>query len=154
MSAQFVINADGEKVSVIIPFAEYQSLLELAAMVDETTFLLREPNGSILRQCIDDVEHRRNVQERELLPDDPRFPGIIYRYGASGVATPVLRRTGLRVQTLVIDVYQSGMTPDQVAAEYDLPEARIIEALAFYNAHRAEIDAFIAAESALATAHG
>lgn len=44
MSAQFVINAAGEKVSVIIPFAEYQWLLELAAMVDETTFLLREPN--------------------------------------------------------------------------------------------------------------
>lgn len=70
MSAQFVINAAGEKVSVIIPFAEYQSLLELAATVDETTFLLREPNGSILSQCIDDVKHGRNVQERELLPDE------------------------------------------------------------------------------------
>ena len=69
MSAQFVINAAGEKVSVIIPFAEYQSLLELAATVDETAFLLREPNGSILRQCIEDVKHGRHIQERELLPD-------------------------------------------------------------------------------------
>jgi uncharacterized protein (DUF433 family) len=78
--------------------------------------------------------------------DDPRFPGIIYRYGASGVETPVLRGTGLRVQTLVIDVHQAGITPAQVAAEYDLPEARVVEALAFYAAHRAEIDAQIAAE--------
>ena len=70
MSAQFVINAAGEKVSVIIPFAEYQLLLELAATVDETAFLLREPNGSILRQCIEDVKRGRNVKERELLPDE------------------------------------------------------------------------------------
>ncbi len=88
------------------------------------------------------------------LQDDPRFPGIIYRYGASGVATPVLRGTGLRVQTLVIDIHQAGMTPADVAAEYDLPEVRVVEALAFYAAHQAEIDAHIAAESALATAHG
>jgi uncharacterized protein (DUF433 family) len=38
------------------------------------------------------------------------------------------------------------MTPAEVAAEYDLPEARVVEALAFYAAHRAEIDAQIAAE--------
>lgn len=63
---------------------------------------------------------------------------------------PVLRGTGLRVQTVVIDVHQVGMTPDEVAAEYDLPEARIIEALAFYAAHRTEIDAHIAAENSLA----
>lgn len=88
------------------------------------------------------------------MQDDPRFPGIIYRYGASGVATPVLRGTGLRVQTLVIDVHQAGMTPAQVAVEYDLSEARVVEALAFYAAHRAEIDAHIAAENVLGAAHG
>ncbi|MDQ5908106.1 MAG: hypothetical protein QG599_197 [Pseudomonadota bacterium] len=65
MSAQFFINAAGEKVSVIIPFAEYQPLLELATTVDETTFLLREPNGSILRQCIEDVKRGINIQERD-----------------------------------------------------------------------------------------
>ena len=86
--------------------------------------------------------------------DPSHFPNIIYRYGASGVATPVLRGTGLRVQTLVIDVHQAGMTPGQVAAEYDVPEARIVEALAFYAAHQAEIDAHIAAESALGASHG
>ena len=69
MSAQFYVNAAGEKVSVIIPFAEYQSLLELAAQVDETAFLLREPNGSILRQRIENVRQGK-VIERELLPDE------------------------------------------------------------------------------------
>lgn len=67
---QFVTDTSGNRVSVIIPMAEYQSLLEAAAHEDETAFLLREPNGSILRQCIDDVRHGRNVQERELLPDE------------------------------------------------------------------------------------
>lgn len=85
--------------------------------------------------------------------DDPRFPGIAYRYGASGVPTPVLRGTGLRVQTLVIDVRHGRITPAQAAAEYDLPEARVVEALAFYDAHQSEIDARIAAESALAEQH-
>lgn len=85
--------------------------------------------------------------------DDPRFPGIVYRYGASGVPTPVLRGTGLRVQTLVIDVHQGHLTLAQAAAEYDLLETRVAEALAFYEAHRAEIDAHIAAERALAERH-
>ena len=85
--------------------------------------------------------------------DDPRFPGIVYRYGASGVPTPVLRGTGLRVQTLVMDVQQGHLTPVQAAADYDLPEARVVEALAFYEAHRAEIDAHIATENALADKH-
>lgn len=85
--------------------------------------------------------------------DDLRFPGIVYRYGASGVPTPVLRGTGLRVQTLVMDVQQGHLTPVQAAADYDLPEARVVEALAFYEAHRAEIDAHIATENALAENH-
>ena len=69
MTTQFIINAAGEKVSAVIPFAEYQLLLELAASVDETAFLLREPNGSILRQRIENVK-RGQVIERELLPDE------------------------------------------------------------------------------------
>ena len=69
MTTQFIINTAGEKVSAVIPFTEYQSLLEIAASVDETAFLLREPNGSILRQRIENVK-RGQVIERELLPDE------------------------------------------------------------------------------------
>lgn len=49
---QFIINPSGERISVIIPIAEYEALLRAAASEDETAFLLREPNGSVLRQRI------------------------------------------------------------------------------------------------------
>lgn len=70
MTTQYIVNSNGEQVSVIIPIAEYRSLLEAAAHEDETAFLLREPNGSILRKAIEDVRNGRNIQERELLPDE------------------------------------------------------------------------------------
>jgi hypothetical protein len=69
MTTQFIVDSAGEKVSAVLPMAEYQSLLELAASVDETAFLLREPNGSILRQRIENVKQGQ-VIERELLPDE------------------------------------------------------------------------------------
>ena len=81
--------------------------------------------------------------------NDLRFPHIVYRRGASGTPTPVLRGTGLRVQTIVIAVKGWGIAPDQVAAEYDVTEALVKEALAFYEAHGAEVDALMAAEEEL-----
>ena len=42
-----------------------------------------------------------------------------------------------------------GPSPAQIAAEYDLTEAQVKDALAFYEAHRQEIDASIAAEQVL-----
>lgn len=77
--------------------------------------------------------------------DDPKFPGITYRRGASGWVTPVIRGTGLRVQTVVVDS-QTGLKPEEIAAEYDLEVSRIREAQAFYDAHRPEIDASIRVE--------
>lgn len=77
--------------------------------------------------------------------DDPNFPGITYRRGASGWVTPVLRGTGIRVQTIAMDS-QVGLTPEQIAAEYELEVKQIREAQAFYQAHRPEIDANIRAE--------
>ena len=60
-----------------------------------------------------------------------------------------MRGTGIRVQTVAVAARQWGMTPVQIAAEYGLTEAQADEALAFYEAHRAEIDAAIAAEQAM-----
>ena len=85
--------------------------------------------------------------------DDPQFPGITYRRGAAGSVTPVLRGSGLRVQTLVLDIRQ-GLALEQIADEYDQEVARIKEALAFYEAHRAEIDANLQVEQALAPKRG
>jgi len=84
--------------------------------------------------------------------DDPAFPHITYRRGAAGQLAPVLRGAGIRVQTIVVAAQQWDMTPAQIATEYDLTEAQVNDALNFYQAHRAEIDAYIAAEQSIEAA--
>lgn len=87
--------------------------------------------------------------------DDPAFPHIIYRRGASGSPVAVLRGTGLRVQTVVVAAQTWGLTPTAIAAEYALTVAQVEEALAFAVAHHEEIAAALAAEDAQeAEAHG
>jgi uncharacterized protein (DUF433 family) len=81
--------------------------------------------------------------------DDAAFPHVTYRRGAGGQPTPVLRSTGVRVQTVVVAAYEWGLSPAQIADEYDLSEPQVQDALAFYEAHRQEIEAGIAAEQAL-----
>jgi uncharacterized protein (DUF433 family) len=71
--------------------------------------------------------------------DDPNFPGIAYRRGSSGI----------RVQTIVISNREWNETPADIAAQYDLPESLVKEALRFYQAHQAEIDLLIQSESLL-----
>jgi len=79
--------------------------------------------------------------------EDPDFPNITYRRGASGTLSPVLRGTGIRVQTIAIASQNN--SPAEIAEDYDLPQAQVQEAIGFYEAHRVEIDAHIQAESAL-----
>jgi uncharacterized protein (DUF433 family) len=80
---------------------------------------------------------------------DPNFPGIGYRRGASGQPAPVLQGSGIRVQTLVVGHQHWGMDTAQLADAYGVSEAQVREALAFYRAHRAEMDASIQADSQL-----
>jgi uncharacterized protein (DUF433 family) len=86
--------------------------------------------------------------------DDPAFPRVAYRPGAAGQPVPVVRGTGVRVQTIVVAGRTWEMAPAQIAAEYGLSEGQVREALAFYEAHRSEIDAGLAAEQALERARG
>lgn len=86
--------------------------------------------------------------------DEPAFPLVTYRRGAGGQPVAVLRGTGLRVQTIVTAARQWGMAPARIADEYGIGEAQVREALAFYQAHRQEIDASIAAEQAMEAEHG
>lgn len=79
--------------------------------------------------------------------DDSNFPNVTYRHGDSGARSPVLGGTGIRVQTIVIA--SENLSPTEIAEDYDLTIAQVQEALNFYNAHRAEIDAYIQAEAAL-----
>lgn len=75
--------------------------------------------------------------------DVPEFPGITYRRGASGIPVPVLVGTGIRVQTIVISNREWNESPAEIAAQYDLPESLVKEALKFYQAHQAMIDLLI-----------
>ncbi|KAF0109523.1 MAG: hypothetical protein FD147_2214 [Chloroflexi bacterium] len=80
--------------------------------------------------------------------DDPNFPGITYRRGASGWVTPVIRGTGIRVQTIVLDD-RMGLSLEEIATDHGLDMNQIREAQAFYNAHRPEVDANIQIEQEL-----
>ena len=80
--------------------------------------------------------------------DDPEFPQITYRRGASGVPTPYLRGTGIRVQTIVTTAKTWETEVSEIADNYDLSNKQVREALAFYNVHQQEIDQAIAYEEA------
>lgn len=69
MTAQYIVNSAGERVSVVLPIAEYEALLSHVPE-DETAYLLREPNGSALLRRIENIRQGRNLVERELLPDE------------------------------------------------------------------------------------
>jgi uncharacterized protein (DUF433 family) len=87
------------------------------------------------------------------LLDDPAFPHVTYRRGVSGQPVPILRSTGVRVRTVAVAAQQWGLSVPEIAAEYDLTQAQVQDALDFYEAHRPEIDADIAAEQALERPH-
>jgi uncharacterized protein (DUF433 family) len=81
--------------------------------------------------------------------NDPDFPNITYRRGTARVPTPVVRGTGIRVQTLVIAKRQWEMDEEQIASEYELDLDSVRQALDFYQKHQEEIDRQIAAEKDL-----
>jgi uncharacterized protein (DUF433 family) len=81
--------------------------------------------------------------------DDTNFPGITYRRGASGIPVPILRGTGIRVQTIVIAYQAWNETPAEIASQYDLPEGLVNETISFYQAHQAEIDLLIQSDTIL-----
>jgi uncharacterized protein (DUF433 family) len=85
--------------------------------------------------------------------DDERFPLITYRTGASGQPTAVIRSTNIRVQTIVVLHNQWHDSVDTIADNYDLSQAQVEAALAFYSEHQQEIDMNIAAEAALEDKH-
>ena len=84
--------------------------------------------------------------------DDPAFPQITYRRGASGIPTASLRGTGIRIQTIIVANTHWGMSAEAIAEDYDLSVKQVEEALAFFGAHRPEIEAHIAYEEGLALA--
>ena len=58
------------------------------------------------------------------LLDDPEFHQITYRRGAAGIPTPVLRGTGIRVQTIVMAVQSWALSPEKIASDYGSQKIR------------------------------
>ena len=85
--------------------------------------------------------------------DDPRFSHVVYKRSITGYPTAKIRGTNIRVQTIVIAHRDWGLSVAQLAEDYEVTETQIQDALAFYQAHRHEVDAAIAAEEALEDAH-
>jgi uncharacterized protein (DUF433 family) len=126
--------------------------LNLPANLKSEAEELASKQGISLNQFIMWSVSEKVASLRQAL-DDPIFPGITYRRGASGWVMPVIRGTGIRVQTIVINLTM-GMNPEQIAAEYELDVHRIREAQAFYDAHRPEIDLSIWAEQEIEAKRG
>lgn len=82
--------------------------------------------------------------------DDPQHPYITYRKGSSGIPTPIIKGTGIRVQTFVIAHHVHGETPEALAENYDLPVEAVLDALAYYEAHREVINALLRIEDEIA----
>jgi uncharacterized protein (DUF433 family) len=77
------------------------------------------------------------------------FSLIAYRQGASGQIFPVVKGTGVRVQTIAIASRKWGMSAAQIADEYDLSEEQVTEALRFYAVNKEQIDLAIASDQEL-----
>ncbi len=85
--------------------------------------------------------------------DDPRFPYITYRRSGSGFVAPVLRGTGIHVETIVVAHHTFGETAEVLAEDYEVPVEVVKDALAFYESHRAEIDNLIRIDRELQEHH-
>ncbi|MCC6499517.1 MAG: DUF433 domain-containing protein [Anaerolineales bacterium] len=81
--------------------------------------------------------------------DDPNFPRVTYRRGAARRPVAVLSGTGIRVQTIVTAADKWKLSPAEIADQFNIPEAQVKEAQAFYQTHKDEIDSDIESESTL-----
>jgi uncharacterized protein (DUF433 family) len=85
--------------------------------------------------------------------DDPNFPQITYRRGVSGRPVPILRNTGIRVQSFVVASRSWGLSVEQIANEYSISQSQVKEALAFYETHQHEMDIELESEKKLEQEH-
>jgi uncharacterized protein (DUF433 family) len=94
------------------------------------------------------------VAELKTSLDDPLHPLITYRRGSSGIPTPVLRGTGIRVETIVVAHQQWGQSVTELSGEYEVSPEMVEAALSYYHAHSAEINTLIRIEQELEPGYG
>ena len=92
--------------------------------------------------------------QQPALMNDANFPQIHYRRGGNGEFQPRLRGFSIRVKTVVVCIDVHRMSFQEVADEYDLPLEMVTQAMAFYEAHRLEIDTDIEADRQFAMEAG
>ena len=86
--------------------------------------------------------------------DDPNFPDIAYKMDAENQPIPMIRGTGIRVQTIVVAVNEWNDTPVYIAQQYSLSERIVKQALAYYSFHKKWVDALIASDDEAANKRG
>ena len=86
------------------------------------------------------------VTELKTTIDDPAFPLITYRRGSSGIPTPIVRGTGIRVETIVVSHHRWGQSIQELAEEFVIPLEAVRAALEYYETHRQEMDTLIRIE--------
>ena len=128
--------------------------LNLPVQLKQEAVSLAKQQGVSLNQFILWAVSDKVGTLRYQLSEDSRFPQIAYRRGASDVPTPILRGTGIRVQTIVIAVNDWEMPVGEVAEEYQRPLTQIKEAMAFYDAHSDEINSLIKRDAQIAAEAG
>ena len=85
--------------------------------------------------------------------DDPDYPLITYQRGASGIPTPVLRGTGIRVETVVVAHQHWKQSAAEIAEQYDITVDMVDAALTYYQAHLEEIETLIHIEQDIEARH-
>lgn len=102
-------------------------------------------NQFIMWSVSEKVATIRNQQ----LDEDPKFPLIGYRRSVDGDATPVIRGTGIRVQTAAVAVNKLKTKPEEFARRYNVNISQVREALSYYESHKEQIEANIRYEDEL-----
>jgi uncharacterized protein (DUF433 family) len=74
---------------------------------------------------------------------------IVMDPGISG-GKPRIAGHRITVQNIAVWHEHMGLSPDEIATEYDLTLGEVYAALAYYHDHRAEIDASVVADESLA----
>jgi len=143
----------------------YYMMLSLEVQIMATRYPLNLPKG--LKQAAAQLAKQQGVSlnqfflwsisekvsELKTSIDDPRFPLITYRRGASGIPTPIIRGTGIRVETLVVAHEHWGQSSAVLAEEYDISLDAVEAALDYYQAHQEEINTLIRIEQEIEARH-
>ncbi|NEP46839.1 MAG: DUF433 domain-containing protein [Okeania sp. SIO2H7] len=117
--------------------------LNLPSQLREAATKVASQQGLSLEQfIISAISDKLAAEDKSF--NKPNFPEIIYIRGTSGILTPVLKGTRIRIQTLVIAKNRWNLSEEQIAYEYDLSLEQVRQALLFYSEFREEIEEAIA----------